>query len=240
MTPNGAIVFGLLVIAGSFAAASLPTLAVILAVALAFAFSSRHSILSALWRSAAIVLPLAGFMALVWIGLIGRAPAEIVAGAVGSRATAALFVAITCLRLFIIAFIAQATALHFSAWTPLRFVRSLAVPPIVKKLLVLTLSLIETILHAIDRARTALISAGIITRRASWRNLRHGWILVQTVWLTAVTIAIGRTRDKWPVEDTLARLDGTLVGPKTKIFGVTDLAWTALAAAGLIVAAGLR
>ena len=103
----------------------------------------------------------------------------------------------------------------------------------------LTLSLIETILHAIDRARTALISAGIITRQASWRHLRNGWILLQTVWLTVVTIAIGRTRDKWPVEDTVARLDGRLAGP-AKLFGQVAFSWTALAAVGLILAVGLR
>ncbi|MGZ5841487.1 MAG: hypothetical protein ACXWJ8_06065 [Xanthobacteraceae bacterium] len=240
MTPNGAIVFGLVAIAGSVAAGSLPGLAVMLAVALIFALGSRQSIVPATKVSAGIVLPLATFMGLVWVGLIGRAPNEIAAGVAGSRVAATLFVAITCLRLFIIAFAVQAAFLHFSGWTPLRFVRALAAPLVVKKLLVLTLSLIETILHAIDRARTALISAGIITRQASWRNLRHGWILVQTVWLTVVTIAIGRTRDKWPVEDTLARLDGTLAEPAPRLFSASDLAWTALAAAGLIVAAGLR
>jgi hypothetical protein len=240
MSPNGAIVFSLVVVAGSIAAANLPGLAVMLAVALIFAVGSRRSIVSAIKVSAGIVLPLAAFMGLVWVGLIGRAPHEIAAGVEGSRAAATLFVAITCLRLFVIAFAVQAALLHFSGWTPLRFVRALAVPLVVKKLLVLTLSLIETILHAIDRARTALISAGIITRQASWRNLRNGWILVQTVWLTVVTIAIGRTRDKWPVEDTLARLDGTLAEHAPRLFGTADLAWTALATAGLIVAAGLR
>ena len=240
MTPNGAIVFGLVAVAGSVVSGSLPGLAVMLAVALIFALGSRRSIVSAATVSAGIVLPLAAFMGLVWIGLIGRAPHEIAAGVEGSRAAATLFVAITCLRLFIIAFAVQAAFLHFSGWTPLRFVRSLAAPLVVKKLLVLTLSLIETIRQAIDRARTALISAGIITRQASWRNLRNGWILVQTVWLTVVTIAIGRTRDKWPVEDTLARLDVTLAAHAPKLFGITDLAWTALAVVGLIVAAGLR
>ena len=88
-----------------------------------------------------------------------------------------------------------------------------AAPPTIKKLLVLTLSLIETILHAVDRARAALIAAGIITRAHSWRNLRNGWVLVQTVWLTVLTIAIGRMRDKWPIEGTLARLDGALAAP---------------------------
>ena len=100
--------------------------------------------------------------------------------------------------------------LRFAGWTPLGFVRALTLPPTPKKLLVLTLSLIETTLHAVDRARAALIAAGIITRGRSWRNLRNGWVLVQTVWLTVVTIAIGRTRDKWPIEGTLARLDGAL------------------------------
>src|SRR5207237_1244022 len=106
--------------------------------------------------------------------------------------------------------------------------------------LVLTLSLIETILQALDRARTALIAAGIITRRQSWRNLRHGWILVQTVWLTVVTIAIGRTRDKWPIEDTLVRLDGALAAGAAPRLSAADLGWMALAAAGAAVALGLR
>ena len=240
MTPNGAIVFGLVAIAGSVAAGSLSSLAVMLAVALIFALGSRQRIVPALKVSAGIVLPLAAFMGLVWVGLIGRAPHEIAAGIAGSRTAATLFVAITCLRLFVIAFAVQAAVLHFSGWTPLRFVRSLAAPLVIKKLLVLTLSLIETILHAIDRARTALISAGIITRQASWRNLRNGWILVQTVWLTVVTIAIGRTRDKWPVEDTLARLDRTLAAAAPRLFGTADLAWTALAMVGLLLAVGLR
>jgi hypothetical protein len=240
MTPNGAIVVGLLVIAGSFAAGGLLALAVMLAIALAYAFASGQSIAAALWRSAAIVLPLAAFMGLVWIGIVGRAPAEIASGVEGSRTAAALFVATTCIRLFVIAFIVQATTLHFVGWTPLRFVRALTAPSIARKLLVLTHSLIETILHAIDRARTALISAGIITRQASWRNLRQGWILVQTVWLTVVTIAIGRTRDKWPVEDTLARLDGTLVEHSAKFFSAADLGWIVPAAFGLVLAMVLR
>ena len=240
MTPNGAIVFGLVVIAGSVAAATLPSLALMLGIALVFALGSGRSIVTAVKVSAGIVLPLAAFMGLVWIGLIGRAPAEIAAGVAGSREAAALFVAITCLRLYVIAFAVQATFLHFSGWTPLRFVRALTAPPVVKKLLVLTLSLIESLLQAIDRARTALIAARIITRQASWRNLRHGWILVQTVWLTAVTIAIGRTRDKWPVEETLARLDGTLAVNPAQRFATADLGWIGVAAAGLALALVLR
>jgi hypothetical protein len=239
MTPNGAVIFGLLVIVSTLIARDLTALGVILFITLIFAFGSGRRILGALSWTAAIVLPLALFMGLVWIGIVGRAPAEIVASAEGSRAAAALYVAVICLRLFVIAFAIQAAFLHFPGWTPLRFVAGLTAPAIAKKLLVLTLSLIETILQSVDRARTALIAAGIITRRQSWRNLRHGWVLVQTVWLTVVTIAIGRTRDKWPVEHTLDRLDGALAHAVTRLSTV-DLAWMALAIAGVIIAFGMR
>ena len=237
MTPNGAVAFGLVVVAASILARDLAGLAIILALLFAFALASRRSIVAALAWSGAIVLPLAAFMALVWIGVVGRAPAEIAAGVEGSRAAAAAYVAVVCARLFVIAFAIQAIYLHFAGFTPLTFVRALAAPPTPKKLLALTLSLIGTILHAIDRARTALIAGGIITRRASWRNLRNGWILVQTVWLTVVAIAIGRTRDKWPVEGTLSRLDRALAAPTR--WTAADLAWGAAALACLI-AAGLR
>ena len=100
MTPNGAIAFGLVAIAGSVAANSLPGLALMLSVALIFALGSRQSIVPAAKVSTGIVLPLAAFMGLVWVGLIGRAPHEIATGVEGSRVAATLFVAITCLRLF--------------------------------------------------------------------------------------------------------------------------------------------
>jgi hypothetical protein len=240
MTPNGAIVFGLTVIAAAAVARDLTGLAVVLAIALVFAASSGRRIVSALIWSAAIVAPLAAFMGLVWVGIVGRAPAEITAGAEGSRAAAAAYVATISLRLFDIAFLIQATFLRFSGVTPLQFVRRLSAPALAKKLIVLTLSLIETILHAIDRARTALIAAGLITRRPSLTNLRNGWLLVQTVWLTVVTIAIGRTRDKWPTEDTLALIDGTLADATPRGLTVTDFAWGALALAGLALAVGMR
>jgi len=240
MTPNGAVIFILAVIAGALVARDVASLALILAIALVFALGSGQRMRSALARSAAIVLPLAAFMALVWIGIVGRAPAEIAANVAGSRAAAATYVTVICLRLFVIAFAIQAAFLHFAGWTPLRFVGGLTAPALVKKLLVLTLSLIDTILQAVDRARTALIAAGIITRKPSWRNLRHGWVLVQTVWLTVVTIAIGRTRDKWPVEDTLARLDGALATGAAARLNAADLGWMALAVAGAAVALGLR
>jgi len=237
MTPNGAILFGLLLLAATGIARDLSSLAVILLVLLLFALATRRPIVSALAWSLAIVAPLAAFMVLVWIVIVGRAPGEIAAGVEGSRAAAAAYVAIVCTRLFIIAFAVQALFLRFSEWTPLRFVRALSAPALVKKLLVLTLSLIETILQAVDRARTALIAAGLITQRFSLQNLRNGWLLVQTVWLTVIAIAIGRTRDKWPTEGTLARLEHALAAPAIRPAAV-DLLWVTAAIACLLFAWG--
>ena len=55
---------------------------------------------------------------------------------------------------------------------------------------------------------------------------------MQTVWLTVVTIALGRTRDKWPIEGTLARLDGALAARQRHDSTVADFGWIALALAG--------
>jgi hypothetical protein len=240
MTPNGAILFGVLLIGGAILARDLTTLAVIIAVAFVFALGAGRRLVAAIGWSAAIVAPLAAFMSLVWIGIVGRAPAEIAAGIDGSRLAAAAYVAAISLRLFAIAFVIQAVFLRFAGTTPLAFVRGLSLPALAKKLIVLTLSLIETILHAIDRARTALIAAGLITRGFSFTNLRNGWLLVQTVWLTVVTIAIGRTRDKWPAEDTLALIDNTLADATPRRLSAADLGWSVLAAATLALSVGLR
>jgi hypothetical protein len=130
-----------------------------------------------------------------------------------------------CGRLFFIVAVIQLVFLRFAQLTPLQFVGALALPVAVKRMLVVTLSLIATLRHAIDRAHTALIAAGTLTRSPSWRNLIHAWRLIQAVWLSAVTIVLGRMRDKWPVENTLALLDHTLAGGNPKWLLGDDRIW---------------
>lgn len=236
MTPNGAIVFALVVMAAAMLSQHVAALLVVLGLCLAFGMvETRAHLLRAITWSVAIVAPLLAFMALVWIGLIGRSPAEIAAGAAGSRAAALAFVTLVCLRLTLIALIVQLLVRRFAHLTPLQFVRALTLPLAAKRLLALTLSFVDTFLHAVDRSRTALITAGIVTPRLSLTNATQGWVLVQTVWLSVVTIAIGRLRDKWPAEQTLARLDHVLQGP-TPSLTIADGVWIALAVAAAGVA----
>jgi len=174
----------------------------------------------------------------VWVGIVGRSPSQIAADAVGTRSAALAYVAAISGRLFFIVAVVQVVFLRFAALTPLGFVRALALPAAVKRVLVVTLSLIETLRHAIDRAHTALIAAGTLTRAASLRNIVHFWRLIQAVWLSAITIVLGRIRDKWPVENTLARLDRALVAGTPQLFAGRDLLWllVVLAAAAILLA----
>jgi hypothetical protein len=239
MTPNGAILFLLSFIILTLAAPGVRGLSILMVLAAAFAaVELRGATVTALRRAAMIVVPLAAFMALVWVGVVGRSPAEIAAGAAGTREAALIHVGTVCARLFLIVFTLQAVALRFHQMTPLAFVRTLHAPLGLKRLMVLTLSLVETLRHAVDRAHTALIASGTLTRRFSLRNLAHGWVLVQTVWLTAVTVALGRLRDKWPVENTLARLDGALESGSVRLFEHDDRIWLPIVIGAAIVVLG--
>ena len=239
MTPNGAIVFGLVVVVAAMLSHA-PGLAILLALCVAFALIEiRARMLKALVWSIGIVAPLLAFMALVWIAVVGRAPAEIAANVSGSRMAALVYVMGVCGRLFLVALAVQLVTRRFEHLTPLAFIRATTAPPLVKKLTVLTLSLIDTILHAVDRARTALVAAGVITARMSARNFANGFFLIQATWLSVVTIATGRLRDKWPTENTLARLDHALAGAPTPL-ARADLVWVSAAIITAIVAVAVR
>jgi hypothetical protein len=238
ITPNGAVAFAVILIGATMVMPGLHGLMILAVLALAFAlFETRRGAIMALKRTIALVLPLAAFLAVVWIGVVGRSPAEIAAGTAGTRAAASLHVALVCTRLFVVVLTIQSATLCFAGSTPLQFIRALHAPIVLKRLLVLTLSLIETFRFAVDRAHTALIASGLLTRRASRRNLVNAWMLVQTVWLSGITIVIGRLRDKWPIEGTLNLLDGRLGEARKRIFGGRDGTWLALAAVTTVLAA---
>jgi len=240
MTPNGAFALGGILIALGVSNPGPRGLAVLVALTLAFAvIEVRGASLVALRRAAIVVLPLAVFMGVVWVGIVGESPMQIAADAAGTRTAALVYVAQLCGRLFFIVVVVQLVLLRFAKLTPLQLIRTLALPAVVKRMLVVTLSLIGTLRHAIDRAHIALIAAGTLTRTPSLRNLLHSWRLIQAVWLSAVTIMLGRMRDKWPVEHTIARLDDTLANADPLSLSDDDRIWLpiALGAAVVIVVA---
>jgi len=239
ITPNGAIGFALIVIFATMATGSFRGLLALATIGLGFAaIEVGWPTVTALRRSIILVLPLAVFLTIVWVGVVGRSPAEIAADQVGTRSAALFHVARVCARLFVVVFMIQALIACFSSSTPLRFIRALYVPLPLKRLLVLTLSLIETFRHATDRGHTALVAAGLLTRKTSIRNLVNAWVLVQTVWLTAITIVMHRLRDKWPIENTLALLDGALAQVEPPSLSRNDMLWLPLTLGATIFAIG--
>ncbi len=236
MTPNGAFTLGFILISLGMGVPGPRGAAVLLVLTLAFALIEvRGASLIALRRAAVVVLPLALFMSLVWVGIVGESPYQIAAESAGTRTAALAYVATLCGRLFFIVVVVQLVFLRFAKLTPLQIIRALALPATVKRVLAITLSLIGTLRHAIDRAHIALIAAGTLTRAPSWRNALHSWRLVQSVWLSAVTIMLGRMRDKWPVEGTLTRLDAALVDPEPRLFAGNDRIWLPIMLGGAIV-----
>jgi hypothetical protein len=242
MTPNGAFTVSFVLIALGMSVPGPHGLAALVIFVLAFAFiEAGAAALIAMRRAAAVVLPLALFMGLVWVAIIGKAPAEIAAEAPGTRTAALLHVLKISGRLFLIVALLQLVFVRFAALTPLHFVRVLALPAAAKRSLVICLSLVGTLRHAIDRAHIALIAAGTLTRARSLRNLFHAWRLIQAVWLSAITILLGRMRDKWPVEGTMAHLDGALDRGHARAFAGGDRIWLpiTLGAAAVIMLADL-
>jgi hypothetical protein len=236
MTPNGAFTFGFILIALGMGVPGPRGLAVLIALTLAFAIIEvRGASLVALRRAAVVVLPLAVFMSIVWVVIVGESPAQIAADTVGTRAAALAYVATLCGRLFFVVAVVQLVFLRFAKMTPLQLIRALALPATVKRILVITLSLIGTLRHAIDRAHIALIAAGTLTRAPSLRNLFHSWRLIQAVWLSAVTIMVGRMRDKWPVENTIARLDDALDNGNPPWFSGDDRIWLPICVGAAVV-----
>lgn len=236
MTPNGAFSVGFVLIALSISNPGPRGVAILIAFALTFAIIEvRGAALIALRRAAFVVLPLALFMGVVWVGIVGEAPSQIAANAGGTRAAAFVYVAKLCGRLLFIVTMVQLVFLRFADLTPLQLIRALALPATVKRVLVITLSLIETLRHSIDRAHIALIAAGTLTRAASLRNAAHSWRLIQAVWLSAVTIMLGRMRDKWPIENTMSLLDRTLDSGSARLFAVADRIWLPIALGAAVV-----
>ena len=227
MTPNGAILFAACAI---IAAVTGDGRGIALLYALVVLFSLIEvgpRVTGCLRRAVLVMAPLAAFMLIIWVGIVGRSPDEIASGAEGSRQAALLYVVVVAARLFLIVFLVQAVAMRFDHETPLNFVRALHAPSGVKRQIVLTLSLIETLRNSVDRAHTALVAAGVITRAISLRNIGSGWILVQTVWLTAITTVTARMRDKWPVENTLGLLGPALDGGQKRL-AFRDVFWPVL------------
>ena len=117
MTPNGAIALVILVVLAAMMARISGLVALYLFTALFAVIEVGPHAAVALRRAVILMLPLAAFMILVWVGVVGRAPADIAASQPGSRMNALIYVSIVCARLFLIVAIVQIAAMRFAPLT---------------------------------------------------------------------------------------------------------------------------
>jgi hypothetical protein len=235
MSANGVALFALLAIASVLfpSAAVVPGFA--LALAILFVTSRGAGGLVALKRAILISAPVAAFLAIVWIGVVGRAPDATIfyrpAGPVGAWTGVAAVGA----RLFLVALFTFA-AVETGARIRPSFLGGLAVPRPFKIVLLAAASLADVMRQGSQRAHTALVAANVLTGRPSLRNLSSGWLLLRTTWVAALGIADERLSSKWLHEDLP---EAAPLGGRRPLTG-RDLAWLAAALASFAAAAAVR
>lgn len=225
MSSNGLVLFLVVAVVSVFTPS--PSVVPVLGLALASAFTlalGRRGVVVAR-RAILSVAPLAIFLTLVWVVIVGRAPQVIFFRSTHPSSSWQSVAAITS-RLFLLALLTFGVIEAGSRVRPL-FVFGLALPREAKVLLLATTSLVGAMRLGAERAHTALVAANILTGRRSWRNLAHGWLLVRTTWVAAVGIAVERLDTKWTCEDLPGATAVAL--PRVEGLNLRDMLWLSLA-----------
>ncbi len=225
MSSNGLVLFLVIAVASLFVPSRsvVPILVLALGSAFTLALGRRGVVVAR--RALLSVAPLAIFLTLVWVVIVGRAP-EVVFFRSTRPASPWLSVAAITSRLFLLALLTFGVIEAGSRIRP-PFVFGLALPREARIVLLATTSLVGAMRLGAERAHTALVSANILTGRRSWRNLAHGWLLVRTTWVAAVGIAVERLDTKWKCEDLPNAAAAAL--PPARGLNARDVIWTSLA-----------
>jgi hypothetical protein len=232
MSSNGAVLFALVAIASVLlpSAAVMPGFA--LALGIVFALSRGAGGLLALRRAILTSTPVIAFLAIVWIGVVGRAPDATVFYRPAGPVNAWTGVAAVGTRLFLVALFAFAAVETGTRIRP-SFLGGLAAPRAFKVVLLATASLADVMRQGSQRAHTALVAANVLTGRPSLRNALGGWVLLRTTWVAALGIAEERLNTKWLHEDLPERapLDGG------RRLNKSDFGWLVAAIASFVATA---
>lgn len=186
----------------------------------------------ALRRTLLLCGPLIAFLYLLWTIYLGYAPTEVLFAKSGQNLTAGEYTLGISTRLIVMVMLVVLLAESFQQRRPGEFIRGLCLPERAKILLLLAISLSNTMIIAARRAHTALTSANVLTGRWSARNVLGLHWLIQATWLSSLAIAIERLDTKWRYEE--------LPGVRLKnmhrgrfILSAHDVLWIGLAAVAM-------
>ena len=193
----------------------------------------RQHALAALRFAVSLVAPLAVYLVLVWVVVVGHPPAGGLLLTRGS-ASAGEYVLGVSVRLFLLVLLLRAALHEELDAAPLLFMRDSGLPAGGKAAVVMTLSLTSTMRVSASKAWSSLVAANLATPRLSWRNVRNLPVLLLTVWMFTLGTLAGRMQCKWRAEDMRERLAEVLRRPPGKRFSMRDLVWSALGVALLL------
>lgn len=235
MSSNGVVLFALVAIGGVFFPSAAVVPAFELALGIVFALSRGAGGLAALRRAVLTSAPVIAFLAIVWIGVVGRAPDATIFFRPVAPGNAWTGVAAVGARLFLVALFAF-SAVETGARMRPSFLGGLAVPRAWKVVLLATASLADVMRQGSQRAHTALVAANVLTGRPSLRNVLCGWVLLRTTWVAALGIADERLDTKWLHEELpeKAPLDGR------RRMNKSDFGWLFAALASFFATAAVR
>jgi hypothetical protein len=232
MTSNGLALFVALSLVTLFVPTDRVVPPFVFLVVLTFTILLGRRALSVLRRAAMSVGSLVVLLAAVWVGIVGHAPERMLFFRPNGPVTAWTAVLATGSRLLTLSLLSFSATAAASRLRP-DFVSGLAVPRSLKAVLLSTLSFADVLREGSRRAHTALVAANIVSPRMSLRNLRHGWLLLRTVWVAAVGIASERLDTKWLFEDLPHAAVQTDVTPVS--LSRADLFWLSGALIALVL-----
>jgi len=202
----------------------------------------RNDALKALGYGLVVMGPIAIYLSVVWILIAGAAPVP--QGLPYPRAghSAVVYVANLCSRLLLFVVLLHAALKSSLTEGALRFLTEVKLPKPVKIMLAMTLAIASTIRASTEKAWVSLVTANLLTPRMSWRNARHGGLLVLTIWMSIVGTVSARLQTKWMTEDVPSRLKDVFASHRERALTRRDLLWLggAVVTIGLSITGALR
>jgi hypothetical protein len=194
----------------------------------------RPDALRAIRYGVLVVAPIALYLSIVWILVVGSRPAAGVWLHPEASRSATAYVVNLSSKLFLSVVLLHASLVSPLAAGALRFLVEIKLPKSAKIVIALTLSTASTIRASAERAWLSLTAANLVAPRMAWRNARNCGLLVLTVWLSIVGTVSARLRTKWLVEDIRSRLEESFHPDRERSLTWRDLVWIG---AGLAAAA---
>lgn len=226
MTPTGLVLcVAVLAVAIFFPGPQVVPVAPLVFVSCFLLLERRPHALRAICYGLLVVAPIAIYLSIVWIFIVGSSPAGAPWLHPQTPRSAPAYVANLTSKLLLFTVLLHASVISPLSDGALRFLAEIRLPKALKIAFALTLSIASTIRVSAEKAWVSLITVNLLAPRIAWRNGRHGSLFVRTVWLSIVGTVSARLQTKWSIEDVRSRLDDFFSSAIHRSLTWRDLLW---------------